>query len=116
MQSRNLLDFTSNLLFVCSLSLPPYVPQQLLTLTYLFLFPVCNGLVDIVFLMDVSSSIIWSEPANWQLMKDFVDHITQAFPISLTQTRLAIVRFSDSASVEFILNRYTNNRDVSRAI
>ena len=66
--------------------------------------------------MDVSSSIIWSEPANWQLMKDFVDRIMQAFPISPTQTRVAIVQFSDSASVEFLLNRYTNNRDVSRAI
>jgi len=49
-------------------------------------------------------------------MLGFATAIVRAFPISPNLTQIGVLKFSDSASVSFLLNRYSNMNDVIAAI
>jgi len=60
-----------------------------------------------VFILDASSSITWADPKNWNpRLLGFTKSIVDAFPIGDTDTRVGVVRFSDSASVQIHLDDY----------
>ena len=80
----------------------------------------CPSVVaDIVFILDDSTSIVYAQGGynNWyDDILEFAANLTEIFSVSPTQTRFGAIEFSDSASVEFYLSDYTNNRVLSEAI
>ncbi len=60
--------------------------------------------------MDSSGSIKDSDPANWQKMLNFVKDVVRRFSATGGDMRFALVDFSDSATVEFTLDRFVNDQ------
>ena len=67
----------------------------------------CQLRADMVFVLDASSSITWADTKNWNpRLLGFTKSIVNAFPIGSNETRVGVVRFSDSASVQIYLDEY----------
>lgn len=69
-------------------------------------------MADVSIILDASGSINHNNPYNWERMINFTVGFIDYFPISETNTHIALVRFSDEAYVEFHLNEFDNKRDV----
>ena len=69
--------------------------------------------LDIVFVLDASGSI---GTTNFRSMIDTVVNIVNSFTIGPDKTRVAVVMFSDSASLLFNLNTYTQKSTLIQAI
>lgn len=76
-----------------------------------FLAVSCDEL-DIVFIVDSSGSIKEMDESNWDKMLSFIKNVITAFGDTGKDIRYAMVVYSDSAIVEFTLNRFNNNNDV----
>lgn len=85
-------------------------------MTLLYLISVCREQADIVFVMDSSGSITVQYPQNWDLMKDFIYSVCNAFTIGFDQTRVGIVKFSSSARIEFYLDQHYSIEEVKKAM
>lgn len=83
---------------------------------FILLPTACYAQVDLVFIMDASTSITWINSGNWDIMKNFVKVIAGAFPIAQDATRVSVIKFSDGASVEFFLDQFSTSSEVSAAI
>ena len=59
--------------------------------------------MDIAFIVDASGSI---NPKNYQLQKDFIKNVAEENGISENGTRIAVVVFSQTASVPIKFNDY----------
>ena len=66
----------------------------------------CRARVDLGFVLDMSESIVFHSRANWDLVKNFSADIALAFPISPELTRAGVVKFSDTAYLEFHLDAH----------
>jgi collagen type VI alpha len=75
----------------------------------------CQHAADVVFALDVSGSI---EQLNFQRMTSFVGDIIQSLFINgaTTTSRVGLVTFSDSATVQFQLNSYTTKAELLQAV
>lgn len=73
--------------------------------------------IDLCFIVDTSASIRKSNPAdqsydNWQTMVEFMKYVVNAIEISPDENRVAAVRFSETAYLEFDLASYTTKSDL----
>ena len=81
----------------------------------------CEVLVDICILVDSSESIRLANPPdmsfdNWQLVLNFINNIVDEFPIGDHGARIGVVSFSNTAQLEFPLNRYNTNDQIKEAV
>ena len=93
----------------------------------------CAKPVDIVFVMDVSSSIqdlclqnpnmkCWPNCTGyqscWPAMRDFVDETQEHFDVGTgtLQSRVSVVTFGAQAKLKFDFNQHSNNQAVSTAV
>ena len=74
---------------------------------------VCQRQADIVFVLDMSSSIGQS---NWDLMLAFVVNIIQKLTISEVGVHIGVVTFSDTSYTEFHLDSHFNKASLINAI
>ena len=56
------------------------------------------------------------KPDNWDLQLEFIANLVRAFSIGPDASQIGAVVFSNQARLEFALNAYDNNQDVSDAI
>ncbi|XP_078660839.1 uncharacterized protein LOC144905190 isoform X3 [Branchiostoma floridae x Branchiostoma belcheri] len=79
--------------------------------------PVCTDLsfggLDLVFLLDGSGSVT---EANFDLVKDFTRGVVSEFKISINETRVGVVQFSDTLRTEFFLSSFSTKQQVLQAI
>jgi len=75
---------------------------------------VCRSMADICILVDSSGSITKTNPNNYNVLKNFVKSIVNGLHIGRYDARVSVVKFSNEASVEFLLNRYYSKSEVSR--
>ncbi|XP_076986209.1 collagen alpha-6(VI) chain [Tamandua tetradactyla] len=66
--------------------------------------------VDLVFLMDGSSSI---HPDDFKKMKDFLASIVQDFDVSLNRVRVGAAQFSHTYQAEFPLGAFIGEKEIS---
>lgn len=81
----------------------------------------CETLVDICVLVDSSESIRRANPSdgshdNWELVLSFVNSIIGEFPVGEHGARIGVVSFSNSARLEFPLNRYDTKQQLQDAV
>ncbi|XP_078580606.1 uncharacterized protein LOC144864418 isoform X3 [Branchiostoma floridae x Branchiostoma japonicum] len=69
--------------------------------------------LDLVFLLDGSGSVT---TANFDIVKEFTRRLANNFDISLADTRVGVVQYSDSPTSEFNLNSFNTNELVDLAI
>ena len=69
--------------------------------------------VDLVIALDESGSVGFS---NFEIMKTFIEDITSHFLVSQSATRVAVVSWSTTVTLEFDFNKYINNEGVKRGI
>ena len=55
-------------------------------------------------------------PDNWDLQLEFISNIVRAFSIGRDASQIGAIVFSEEVRLEFPLNAYDNNKDVSDAI
>ena len=72
-------------------------------------------MADIIFILDSSGSINDADPGNWVRVLTFVKDVVAKFGTS-GGNRFALVRFSDVANVEFLLDAYTDLNELYRRI
>ena len=72
------------------------------------------------FIIDSSGSIRDNNPPggpdNWQLQLEFISNLVRAFSIGPDASRIGAIVFSEEVRLEFPLNAYDNNQDISSAI
>ena len=73
----------------------------------------CDGKADIVFLLDASGSI---HHERFPIVQDFVKQIVESLEISETRARVALLSWSNSARLDFLLNRFKSKQDVIQAV
>ena len=71
----------------------------------------CN--IEIAALLDASTK---SSPSDWQNMINFLNSFVASFNINSNCVRQAVVRYADSARVDFRLTRHTNLASLQQAI
>ena len=81
----------------------------------------CEVLVDICILVDSSESIRHANPPdrsydNWQLVLNFINNIIDEFPVGDHGARIGVISFSNTAQLEFPLNRYSTKGQIKEAV
>ena len=79
-------------------------------------FAVCRRAADLVFVLDMSSSIEASRVGNWKLMLQLVLDIIDRLKISEQAVHVAVVSFSDTSRYEFLLDKYYDKVSLETAI
>lgn len=72
-----------------------------------------SGVLDLVFVIDGSKSL---GPANFELVKQFVNSIVDSLDISKSGTRVGLLQYSTNVRAEFTLSQYTTAQEVHRAV
>ena len=73
----------------------------------------CRTPLDLVFLVDDSSSIL---PSEWPDVQQFLVNTTRLFEVSSSDTRIGIVQYSTMANVIYRLTDFQSQRSVTGAI
>ena len=76
----------------------------------------CQRPSDIVFVLDMSSSIETSGRGNWKRMLDLVVNIIEKLAISEQGVHVGVVSFSERAQVEFFLNQFFSKNMMTAAV
>ncbi|XP_049902595.1 matrilin-2-like isoform X4 [Epinephelus moara] len=72
-----------------------------------------DGVMDLVFIIDGSKSL---GPANFELVKQFVNSIVDSLDISRTGTHVGLLQYSTKVRPEFTLGQYTTARSIKQAV
>ncbi|XP_070691399.1 matrilin-2-like isoform X3 [Pempheris klunzingeri] len=72
-----------------------------------------DGVMDLVFVIDGSKSL---GPANFQLVKQFVNSIVDSLDISRRGTHVALLQYSTKVRTEFTLGQYTTAQGIKQAV
>ena len=80
---------------------------------YFLILTDCNGVADIVFLLDKSGSV---GQANFDKMTQFVKDITANFDIGPNDVQVGVDTFSTAYSQEFTLGTFADKAQMAAAI
>ncbi|XP_045081811.1 matrilin-2 isoform X3 [Coregonus clupeaformis] len=72
-----------------------------------------DGVMDLVFVIDGSKSL---GPANFELVKQFVNGIVDSLDVSGIGTHVGLLQYSTKVRTEFTLGQYTSGQDINRAV
>ncbi|XP_068180137.1 matrilin-2-like [Antennarius striatus] len=72
-----------------------------------------DGVMDLVFVIDGSKSL---GPANFELIKQFVNSIVDSLDISRMGTHVGLLQYSTKVRTEFTLGQYTTAHGVKQAV
>ena len=78
------------------------------------MFSACQS--DIALVIDDSGSIRDTGQGNWGKVLDFIKGTIYGLPIGPNQTQLAAVTFSDEGQLQWDLDDYMSNDDLSDAV
>ena len=73
-------------------------------------------LLDLNFVIDSSASIKGKDPGNWNITLQYVANVVRQFTIGPNDVQVAVVLFSDVATVEWGLTRYSDSASLINAI
>jgi len=73
-------------------------------------------LLDLNFVIDSSASIKGKDPGNWNITLQYVANVVRQFTIGPNDVQVAVVLFSDVATVEWGLTRYNDSASLINAI
>ncbi|XP_051881384.1 matrilin-3-like [Pristis pectinata] len=68
---------------------------------------------DLVFIIDSSRSV---RPQEFEKVRVFLTHMVDTLDVGPDKTRVAVINYASTVKIEFMLNTYTNKRDMKRAI
>lgn len=94
-------------------------PKQFgVLVTSTFVSTVCDGAVDVIFIMDSSGSI---RQTNFRLMIDFVTNVVSSLDIdngasSRSGSRVGLITYGDVEKPEFYLNDYNSKSELLGAL
>lgn len=86
------------------------------TLECIAVTPPCKAVVDLVFLIDGSTSIEQFGMGNFKRCLNFAKTMVRNFEVSSQGTHVGVVMFTNTAKVEFTLTKYSNAADIEQAI
>lgn len=72
-----------------------------------------SGVMDLVFVIDGSKSL---GPANFELVKHFVNSIVDSLDVSRTGTHVGLLQYSTKVHAEFTLSQHTTVQGIKRAV
>ena len=81
--------------------------------TYCVIFTGCQSGIDLIFVLDASGSI---GSSNFNLVQNFVSNVVRNSDIGSDKTRVGVVLFSSSASVQFNLNTHLTKPSLLQAV
>ena len=83
-----------------------------------FSFTVCAAKADIGFIVDQSTSIVFQNPdySNWYSCLSFIQQVIQSFRISPSHTRVGLIRFNNTAQLEYGFTTYTDSPSLMSAV
>ena len=74
--------------------------------------PGCNQVIDLALIVDNSGSV----KHDYDELKQFLANVVDQFKVGADKNRVAVVRFSDIAQLEFRLNEFYNMDDIKDTI
>lgn len=72
----------------------------------------CTKQMDVTFILDLSGSV----DTIYDISVSFINEVVYGLPFQMGRVRVALVSFSDSARVEFYLDKYQNKREILNAL